>query len=70
MWMRRVEIVEEPSQTYKWIAIDRGTRQSLLRLADLHQLRDVCHRLGWAVVDVKRASQSEFGLRVLAGGRA
>ncbi len=32
--MRRVEIVEEPSQTYKWIAIDKGTRQSLLRLSD------------------------------------
>src|SRR5262245_12913303 len=70
MWMRRVEIVEEPNQTYKWIAIDRGTRQSLLRLADLHQLRDVCHRLGWTVVDVKRTSQSGFQLRVLAGGRA
>jgi hypothetical protein len=54
--MRRVEIVEEPNQVpYKWIAIDKGTRQSLLRLSDLYQLRDVCHRLEWEVVDVKRA---------------
>jgi hypothetical protein len=52
---RRVEIVEQPHQTYKWIAIDQGTGQSLLRLYDLHQLRDVCHRLGWRVVEVKRA---------------
>ena len=52
---RRVEIVEQPDQPYKWIAIDQGTGQSLLRLYDLHQLRDVCHRLGWRVVAVKRA---------------
>ena len=52
---RRVEIVEQPDQTYKWIAIDQGTGQWLLRLYDLHQLRDVCHRLGWRVVAVKRA---------------
>jgi hypothetical protein len=51
---RRVEIIEAPNQTYKWIAIDQDTRQTLLRLYDLHQLRDVCHRLGWKVVDVKR----------------
>ena len=53
--MRRIEIVEEPNQTYKWIAIDKGTRQSLLRLSDLYQLRDVCHRLECEVVYVKRA---------------
>ena len=39
--MRKVEIIEEPSHTYKWIAIDRDTRQSLVRLSDLHQLLDV-----------------------------
>jgi hypothetical protein len=54
--MRRIEIVEEPNQIpYKWNAIDKGTRQSLLRLSDLYQLRDVCGRLEWEVVDVKRA---------------
>ena len=54
--MRRVEIVEEPNQIpYKWIAIDKDTRRSLLRLSDLYQLRDVCDRLEWEVVDVKRA---------------
>jgi hypothetical protein len=52
---RTVEIVEEPGRAYKWFAIDQATRQSLLRLPDLNQLRDVCHRLGWKVVDVKRA---------------
>jgi hypothetical protein len=53
--MRRVEIVEEPDQTYRWVAIDQVTRQPLLRLNDLHQLRDVCFRLEWKVVDVRRA---------------
>ena len=51
--MRRIEIVEEPDQPYKWIAIDKSTRQSLLRLSDLYQLRDVCFRLEWRVADVK-----------------
>ena len=53
--MRKVEIVEEPDQAYRWVAIDEVTRQPLLRLNDLHQLRDVCFRLEWRVVDVKRA---------------
>jgi hypothetical protein len=54
--MRRIEIVEEPNQVpYKWIAIDKGTRQSLLRQSNLYQLRDACDRLEWEVVDVKRA---------------
>jgi hypothetical protein len=45
-FMRRIEIVEEPNQIpYKWIAIDQVTRQPLLRMSDLHQLRDVCFRL-------------------------
>jgi hypothetical protein len=53
--MRRIEIVEEPNQPYKWIAIDKATRQSLLRLSDLYQLRDVCDRLEWEVIHVRRA---------------
>ena len=57
--MRRIEIVEEPNQIpYKWIAIDKGTRQSLLRLSDLYQLRDVCHRLEWEVVDASARGES------------
>ena len=49
----------EPNQIpYKWIAIDKGTRQSLLRLSDLYQLRDFCDRLEWEVVDVKRVRRS------------
>ena len=54
--MRRIEIVEEPDQPYKWAAIDRDTRQSLLRLSDLYQLRDVCGRLEWEVVEARRKS--------------
>jgi len=57
--MRRVEIVEKPDQPYRWIAIDQGTRQSLLRLSDLHQLRDVCFRLEWKVVEEKRAMERQ-----------
>jgi hypothetical protein len=55
--MRRVEIVEQPDQPYRWIAIDQGTRQFLMRMSDLHQLRDVCFRLEWKVVDVKRCDR-------------
>jgi hypothetical protein len=51
--MRRVAIVEQQSGAYQWIAIDQATRQSLLRLSDLYQLRDICERLEWKVVDVK-----------------
>ena len=43
------------SRSSKNQTIDKGTRQSLLRLSDLYQLRDVCGRLEWEVVDVKRA---------------
>jgi hypothetical protein len=56
--MRRVEIVEDPDQAYRWIAIDQVTRQPLLRLNDLHQLRDVCFRLEWKVAEVKRTLTS------------
>jgi hypothetical protein len=52
--MRRVEIVEQPGQPYRWIAIDLVTRQPLLRMSDPHLLRDVCFRLEWKVADVKR----------------
>ena len=52
--VRKVEIVQEPNQKiYKWIAVDKKTNQPLLRLADLSQMHDVCHRLEWKVVDVK-----------------
>jgi hypothetical protein len=55
--MRRIEIVEVPNQIpYKWAAIDRNTRQSLLRMSDLYQLRDVCGRLEWEVVEARRKS--------------
>jgi hypothetical protein len=53
--MRKVEIIEEPNRTYKWIAIDQATRQSLVRLSDLNQLRDVCDKLEWQIIDVKSA---------------
>ena len=33
-------------------------RQSLLRLSDLYQLHDVCDRLEWKVIDVKRRWQN------------
>ena len=55
--MRRVEIVEEPDQPYRWIAIDQGTRQFLMRMSDLHLLRDICFRLEWKLVDVKRCDK-------------
>jgi hypothetical protein len=62
--VRKVEIVEEPNQKiYKWTAVDKKTKQSLLRLADLHQMCDVCQRLEWLVVDVKSTRRSAAGLQ-------
>jgi hypothetical protein len=59
--VRKVEIVEEPNQKiYKWIAVDKKTHESLLRLPDLYQLQDVCHRLEWKVVDVKSIRRPFF----------
>jgi hypothetical protein len=53
--MRRVEIVEDQSQVYSWAAIDQRTRQRLLQLRDPDQLRSVCERLEWQVVNIKLA---------------
>jgi hypothetical protein len=57
--VRKVEIVEEPNQKiYKWAAVDKKTNRPLLRLPDLFQMQDVCHRLEWKVVDVKSTRRS------------
>ena len=56
--MRRVEIVEDQSQVYSWAAIDRDTRKRLLRLRDPDQLRNVCERLEWQIVDIRLADRN------------
>ena len=53
--MRKVEIVQDQSQVYSWAAIDRDTRKRLLQLRDPDQLRSVCERLEWQIVDIKLA---------------
>jgi hypothetical protein len=47
--MRRVQIVEKPTETYSYAALDRQTGEVLLRLSDRHALIALCQRLEWAV---------------------
>jgi hypothetical protein len=62
--------IMEPTHSYTWVAIDRRTRKSLLRLRDLYQLGDVCERLDWKVIDASRGVGARSrGVRVLAPTR-
>jgi hypothetical protein len=56
--MRKVEIIEERAGLRPWKAIDQVSRQPLLSVRDPDQLRDICARLEWRVVGIKRAQQS------------
>jgi hypothetical protein len=49
--MRKIEIIEEPEKPYPWVAVDRKTREPLLRLVDVSQLQSICKRLGWEIVE-------------------
>jgi len=47
--MRRVKIVETPSETYRYTAVDQETGEIPLRLPDRARLIALCAKLGWAV---------------------
>ena len=48
--MRYVTLIESPGEiTYPFVAVDRQTGDTLLRLADRAALLALCHRLGWTV---------------------
>jgi hypothetical protein len=47
--MRRTKIIEIPSETYSYAAVDRQTGEIPLRLPERAALVELCHRLGWAV---------------------
>jgi hypothetical protein len=47
--MRRVKIVERPSETYPYAAVDQKTGEIPLRLPDRATLIALCGRLGWTV---------------------
>jgi hypothetical protein len=51
--MRTIAIIHDQSNQRPWLAIDRETRQQLLRLADRDQLLRTCERLGWRLVTEK-----------------
>jgi len=38
--MRHVDLVNDRQKGRRWVAVDRETKQPLLRLADLQQLRN------------------------------
>jgi hypothetical protein len=55
--MRRIKIIERPSETYSYAAVDRDTGEVPLQLADRAALVALCERLGWAVQEEKRADK-------------
>ena len=56
--MRRIEIVEDQSQVIAGQAIDRDTRKRFLQLRDPDQLRNVCERLEWQIVNIRLADRN------------
>jgi len=51
--MRTVEIIHDPQDPRPWAAIDRRTREPLLRLFNRDQLEQICLRCGWRIVAAK-----------------
>lgn len=48
--MRKVEIIEEKRSQRPWVAIDRESREPVLRMQRLETLLTVSRGLGWEVV--------------------
>ena len=64
--MRTVAIIHDQSNQRPWLAIDRETRQKLLRLTDRDQLLRTCERLGWRLVTEKIREARRRRARALA----
>ena len=47
--MRIVEIILDRKGVRRWVAVDRDTRERLLRLSDRTQLVDQCAKLEWRI---------------------
>jgi hypothetical protein len=55
--MRKVEIIEERVGLRRWKAVDQASRQPLLSLRDQDQLCNICERLEWRIVAIRRSQQ-------------
>ena len=51
--MRKVEIRDEPSAQRRWTAVDKKSREVVLRLHDEDLLLNICRSLGWEIVQVQ-----------------
>jgi hypothetical protein len=51
--LRTVEIVHDPKDPRPWVAIDRRTREPVLRLFNRDQLEQICLRFGWRITAAK-----------------
>jgi hypothetical protein len=51
--MRKVEIRDEPSAQRRWTAVDKKSREVILRFHDEDLLRNVCRSLGWEIVQAQ-----------------
>ena len=51
--MRTVEIIHDPEDPRPWVAIDRRTREPVLRLSNRDQLEQICLRFGWRIAAAK-----------------
>jgi hypothetical protein len=51
--MRKVEIRDEPSAQRRWIAVDKKSREVILRLHDEDLLLNICRSLGWEIVQAQ-----------------
>ena len=50
---RTVEIIHDPNDPRPWVAIDRRTREPVLRLFNRDQLEQICLRFDWRIAAVK-----------------
>ena len=64
--MRRVKIIDEPDNTYRYAAIDRQTGEIPLRHHDPTELIALCRRLEWKIEEAEqdaRAGRQTSGRR-------
>jgi hypothetical protein len=63
--MRCVKIVERPSETYVFAAIDQATGEVSLQLTDRAALVALCRRLGWSIQDDSVPASAPHGIDLL-----
>jgi hypothetical protein len=57
--MRRVKIIDEPDNTYRYAAIDRQTGEIPLRHHDRTELIALCRRLEWKIEEAEQDARGK-----------